>query len=210
MALYSADPDASALPSSLTTDRLLLRVPRAGDGPAINAAIRESHDTLRQWMPWARRIPTLAESETFAREAAARFRACDEAAYLIFRREDGLLIGSTGLHSIDWGVPRFEIGYWLRSDCEGRGFVTEAVRALTALCFERLGAQRVEIRCDSRNLRSAAVARRVGYQLEATLRHQARNNDGLLRDTLVFACFPDWVERYLNAFSRTAGGAERS
>ncbi len=195
MPLYTTDPNASAAPSSLTTDRLLLRVPRAGDGPAINAAIRESHDTLRRWMPWARRIPTLAESETFAREAAARFRTCEEVTYLIFRPEDTRLIGSIGLHSIDWGVPRFEIGYWLRSDCEGYGYITEAARALTALCFERLGAQRVEIRCDSHNLRSAAVARRVGYHLEATLQNHARNNDGHLRDTLVFACFPDWAEQ---------------
>ncbi len=180
------------MPDTLTTERLILRVPRAGDGRLLNAAIRDTFDTLHRWMAWARRVPTVAEFETFAREAAARFRAREEVSFLIFRAADDTLLGATSLHSIDWSVPRFEIGYWLRSSFEGHGYMTEAVRALTAVCLERLEAERVEIRCDSRNRRSAGVALRAGYQLEATLRHHVRDNNSHLRDTLIFATFPDW------------------
>jgi RimJ/RimL family protein N-acetyltransferase len=187
MSLYVAHPTDSVVPTAFSTARLKLRVPRAGDGALVNGVIVDSFETLQRWMPWARRVPTVAESETFAREAAARFRAREDLTFLIFRASDDLLLGATSLHSIDWSVPRFEIGYWLRSSMEGHGYVTEAVRALTALCFERLRAMRVEIRCDSRNERSAAVARRAGFPLEATLRQHARDNAGNLRDTLIFA-----------------------
>jgi RimJ/RimL family protein N-acetyltransferase len=65
--------------------------------------------------------------------------------------------------------------------------MTEAVNGLTALAFEKLGAERMEIRCDARNTRSAAVAQRAGYTLEAHLRRDSRAPDGTLRDSLIFA-----------------------
>ena len=190
MTLYRTLTDESTIPSRLMTDRLILRVPRGGDGPMLHAAICDTFHTLTPWMPWARRMPTIAESETFARESAARFRNREDAQYLVFHQQSGPLLGTISLHSIDWSVPRFEVGYWLRNSAEGHGYITEAVRALTALCFEQLGAERMEIRCDSRNTRSAAVAQRAGYQLEAVLRRQARDNAGALRDTLIFVHFP--------------------
>jgi len=50
-----------------------------------------------------------------------------------------------------------------------------------------LGAQRVEIRCDVKNVRSAAVARRAGYTLEGTFHHDARDHYDQLRNTYIFA-----------------------
>lgn len=194
MALYTALPDGSPVPSSLITERLLLRAPRGGDAQLIHAAICESFESLSRWMPWARRMPDLIDSESFVRDARSRFRNREELNYLIFPRERGPLLGAIGLHTIDWSVPRFEIGYWLCDSAQGKGIITEAIRALTAVCFDRLEAERVEIRCDSRNERSAAAARRAGYQLEAVLHRQARDNAGNLRDTLVFARFPDAAE----------------
>ena len=86
----------------------------------------------------------------------------------------------------DWTVPKFEIGYWCRSDLTGRGLVTEATWALARHAFESLGARRVELKMDDRNRRSWAVAERLGFRLEATLRHDVRVPDGTLRDTRVY------------------------
>ena len=63
----------------------------------------------------------------------------------------------------------------------------EAVRLVTTLAFDHLRAERVTILCGSRNLRSAAVPRRVGFVHEATLRCERRDGDGSLRDTELFA-----------------------
>ena len=84
-------------------------------------------------------------------------------------------------------MPRFEIGYWCRTSYAGKGYITEAVNAITAFAFDVLGARRVEIRCDALNLRSRRVAERCGFPLEATLRQFDRSVDGELRDELVFA-----------------------
>jgi RimJ/RimL family protein N-acetyltransferase len=69
---------------------------------------------------------------------------------------------------------------------QGKGYVTEAVRELTAAAFRDMAAMRVEIRCDSRNGRSRRVAERVEYRLEAELRCDDRANDESLRDTIVY------------------------
>ena len=58
---------------------------------------------------------------------------------------------------------------------------------LVRLAFDQLHAERVEIRCDARNPRSAAVPRRLGFVHEATLRRARRTVDNELADTLVFA-----------------------
>jgi RimJ/RimL family protein N-acetyltransferase len=163
-----------------------MRPPKMGDGKIVNEAIRESFDELTVWMPWAQRMPTIADSETYVREAYGRYKAREELAFLWFDKRDGSLVGSGGLHHIDWSVPKFEIGYWVRTSRQGYGYVTEAVKRLTTWCFDDADAERVEIRCDTRNTRSAAVAIRAGYTLEATLRRDGRDNAGGLRDTLIF------------------------
>lgn len=186
-----AQPILPEFPDHFETERLLLRAPRAGDGVLVNTAIRESFEKLHRWMEWARYIPSIAESETHAREAAARFRAREELALWLIRKSDGGFVGASGLHSIDWSVPRFEIGYWLHIDFEGRGYMTEAVKGITHFALHMLHAARVEIRCDALNHQSAAVAERAGFTLEAKLHHYRRNMERELADTLIFARFPD-------------------
>jgi RimJ/RimL family protein N-acetyltransferase len=103
-------------------------------------------------------------------------------------------VGGSGLHQIDWDVPRFEIGYWRRSAHRGQGYITEAVRGITGFAFRTLGANRVEIRCDVRNERSQSVAESCGYTLEAVLRNNGRRVDGSLRDTRVYSMTPSDFE----------------
>ncbi len=69
--------------------------------------------------------------------------------------------------------------------------MTEAVLGITAFAFDALGARRVEIRCDSRNLPSARVAERAGFLLEGELHNNEVSTDGEPRDTLIFALTPE-------------------
>ncbi len=176
-----------SFPDQFETERLLIRAPLPGDGHAVNVAVSESLAELRPWMEWAQVVPSVAEQETSIREAALRFRTREDLRLLLFRKSDGLFVGGSGLHNIDWEVPRFEIGYWVRTSLSGQGYITEAVNGIAAFAFDQLKAIRLEIRCDARNTRSAAVAERAGFTREACLRCQSRAPDGKLRDTLVFA-----------------------
>lgn len=180
-------------PDQFETERLLIRCPVPGDGQELNRALRESWAELQAWMPWAQgAIPSEADSEARLREGRARFLTRDDLWLLLFRKGTNTLVGSSGLHRINWAVPRFEIGYWVRTPYAGKGYITEAVNGIAAFAFDVLEARRVEIRCDSGNDRSRAVAQRCGFALEATLHHDDRHPaDGTLRDTLIFARWRD-------------------
>jgi RimJ/RimL family protein N-acetyltransferase len=175
----------------LTSERLLLRAPCAGDGAALNEAMLESIESLKPWMPWAQQLPSLDQSELTCRQLAARFAQRTDLTLYMFERTaeggGGRLVGGTGLHRMDWSVPRFEIGYWCRPSLQGRGLVTEAVHLLARFAFDSLRARRVELRMSSTNAKSRAVAERCGFTLEGMLRQDSIGVDGRPRDTLVYS-----------------------
>lgn len=177
------------LPRELRTPRLVIRPPFPGTGARLNEAVLESLESLRPWMIWAQRPPTVDENEAWIREVAAEYLTRRAMHMHMWCRETGEFVGGVGFHRVVWSVPCMEHGYWCRDAFVGRGLVTEAVRYLTAWVFEELEAERVEIRCDARNVRSIAVAERAGFRREAVLRRSLRGVDGTLRDTLVFARF---------------------
>jgi ribosomal-protein-serine acetyltransferase len=181
----------TAFPTPIETERLLLRAPQADDGTLVNAAIRESFADLHQWMPWAHVLPSVAETEAHCREAGEKFATGAGFPLFGFLKESGTFVLATDLFVHDWAVPKFEIGYWYRTSAQGRGLVTETVRALTRVGFETLKANRIQICCDARNERTRRVAERAGYRLEATLRNERIAADGALRTTLMFAMLPE-------------------
>jgi RimJ/RimL family protein N-acetyltransferase len=178
-------------PESFETERLLLRSPLPGDGPEVHAAIRESKDDLAPWMAWPSEHRTVDDSEAGARRARVAFLARSELRLHVYLKGTDTLAGIAGLQGIDWDVPKFEIGYWCRTGYTGHGYITEAVEAVTSLAIDTLGAGRVEIRCDPRNHKSARVAERAGFRLEATLHNNDLGADGTLRDTLVYSRLGD-------------------
>jgi ribosomal-protein-serine acetyltransferase len=184
----SVNPVLLDFPDSFETERLTIRSPMPGDGEELQAAVAESIEDMRSWMPWANHVPTVEEEEDAVRRGRARFLMREDLWLLLFLKGTHMLVGGSGLHRIDWDVPRFEIGYFVRRRFAGQGYITEAVRGVTRFAFETLGARRVEIRCDARNERSRRVAERAGFELEATLRKHALAVDGSLRDTLIYVC----------------------
>lgn len=179
------------VPERIDTPRLILRCPTSGDTAAVNAAVCESLAALRPYMPWAQAEATLAQTESECSRMQAGFLLRDDLALFMFERRDdgseGGFVGGTGLHRIDWARRHFEIGYWCRSGRQRRGYVAEAVQALTRCAFDRLQARRVEIRMDDGNERSRCVAERAGFRFEGVLRGNSLAPGGELRDTRVYA-----------------------
>lgn len=168
------------------TQRLVLRPPFPENAAAVQEAIEESFSELQVWMDWAATLQSLDTTKTVLAQAQAKYEAREDFGVHAFLRDTGTFVLGAGLHPLNWNVPKFEIGYWCRTSMQGKGYVTEVVRELTATAFRDLGANRVEIRCDSRNQRSRRVAERAGFRQEAELRWDDRANDGSLRDTILY------------------------
>jgi RimJ/RimL family protein N-acetyltransferase len=178
------------VPDHFVTDRLHMRVPRAGDSRLVFPAVMDSHSELTPWFPWA---PDVTEHriESFTRLAAANFLLRQQFHYSLYLKGTDTCLGTCGISRLDWTIPMFEISYWLRTPYCGRGYMSEAVAAVERLCFDVFDAGRVEIRADFRNARSRRVAERAGYTLDGILRRQRRDTAGQLCDMCVYAKIAD-------------------
>jgi len=175
----------------ILTERLVVRCWDPADAAKLKEAIDSSIGHLRAWMPWAHNEPqTLDEKVALLRGFRGRFDKDEDFVYAIFDREESKVLGGTGLHT-RIGEHAREIGYWIRADAEGNGYVTEAVAALTRVGFELEGLDRIEIRVEPENVRSRRIPERLGYAEEATLRGRIRNAQNEPRDVIVYSLFSD-------------------
>jgi RimJ/RimL family protein N-acetyltransferase len=184
----ASDPILIDLPDHLSSERLQLRVPRAGDGTRVNAAVADAAAELALWMPWAKPTPTAEQTEIWCRQAAAKFLAREQVHFSIYGKDaPDFCMGGCALHHVDWKIPLAEIGYWIRTSLTGKGYATEAVKAVSAFAFEVMKVHRLQLRCDVKNRRSAALAERAGFTLEGVMRSDARDHNDELRDTCLYA-----------------------
>jgi RimJ/RimL family protein N-acetyltransferase len=170
----------------IRTDRLVIRCWDPADTPLLKSALDASVEHLRPWMGWMKGPEPLSEHIRRARLHRGLFDTDQDYIYAIFNADETEVWGGTGLHP-RIGPHGREIGYWIHAQQIGRGVATEASAALTRVAFEVHKVDRVEIRCDPRNHRSAGVPRKLAFVHEATLRQNERDVSGELRDTMVWA-----------------------
>jgi RimJ/RimL family protein N-acetyltransferase len=140
----------------LETKRLVLRAPQLVDGKAVAALAndrRVAENTARIAFPY--RLP---DAEKWISGANAD---PDARTYLITLADD-TIIGSCSLH-VDDG-PVADIGYWLGTRHWGKGYATEAVRALIDLAFTDLGHKALQSSVRVTNPDSRRVLEKCGFQ----------------------------------------------
>lgn len=147
--------------------------------------IAANRDQLTEFLPWPDKIKTVKDQLNYIKMTNESWKQKALFDYGVYLLSNQKFIGNVGVHSIEWRHSRCELGYWIAKDMSGRGFITEAVQLLQAECF-RLGFHRIEIRCSSKNEKSAIVALRNNFVLEGYLKDEMIEN-GQFRDTLIFA-----------------------
>jgi RimJ/RimL family protein N-acetyltransferase len=161
------------IPETIRTPRLLLRPWRATDAAALLPVLEANVAHIGPWIPAHVSTPVplseLAErlarfGDDFAAGRAFRFAMLTPDAKRIVGEADLFPRNSTGRVPLAAG-DHVELGYWLDAAVTGQGLATEATGALFDLAAELPGMTRVEIHCDAANERSAAIPRRLGFEL---------------------------------------------
>jgi RimJ/RimL family protein N-acetyltransferase len=177
----------------VVTERLVARCWEPADAPLLKDAVDSSLEHLRPWMPWALDEPqTLPQKVQLLRAFRGQFDRGENFVYGLFSADESEVVGGSGLHARAGDDISLEIGYWIRASAIGQGYATEATAALARVGLELCGADRIDIRVDPANKRSAAVPRRLGFVEEARLRRRLISAPGEEpRDALLFALFRD-------------------
>jgi len=196
------------LPAHIDTTRLALRQITRADAPFLFEEMKRSYHYLAAWASWVKPDLTLADQEAFCQRSHDDFLVGSSATYGLWCT-DGLwcidaaesvsrhtqstpddtrtFVGTVGLSSIDWAIPSACIGYWGSEVIQGRGFISESVRAVIQHYLEQMNFERLWLTCDVLNVASQRVAEHSGMQREALYRHARRNPQGALSDMFCYS-----------------------
>jgi ribosomal-protein-alanine N-acetyltransferase len=155
--------EAPRAPETFETARLRLMRPHGSDVPEIFARYASDPDITR-YLAWPTH-QTLADTEAFVAFSDRLWTERGVGPYLIRAREAHQLVGSTGL-DLD-GEGRATTGYVIAKDAWGRGYATEALRAMTALAGH-LGLSNLSALCHAEHAASRRVLEKCGFGLDET------------------------------------------
>ncbi|MBS1616861.1 MAG: GNAT family N-acetyltransferase, partial [Bacteroidetes bacterium] len=177
--------------SILIDDDLLLRSYKLEDAADLFHCVDLSRAHLRPFLNWVDHTTQVAHSLQFIQSSLAQQNAGEALSLGIFLQQEHCLIGGIGLHHWHQDEKRAQIGYWVAKEFEGRGFMTRSASRLVDFAFQKLGLNKVEIHCLSRNSRSLALAHRLGFQTEGCIRQSYRSVAGALEDVVVSGMLRD-------------------
>lgn len=146
------------MPIELRTPRLRLRPLEPADREALHRLW--IHPDVRRFL-WDDRVIEPAEVDGVIAASAATFAAEGFGHFALREEEAGPLLGTCGLHRYAPGAEP-ELLYSLAHERWGRGYATEAARAVVDDAFARLGLARVVARADLPNRDSQRVMQRLG------------------------------------------------
>ena len=173
----------------METERLLLRRFCADDWEGLFEYLSQKETVKYE--------PYDVFTEEESRREALR-RCGDDAFWAVCLKSSGKLVGNLYLAERDFGA--WELGYVFNANCLGRGYATEAARALIGHCFAEKNAHRIVAMCNPLNERSWKLLERLGMRREGVLLqnvHFSRNEQG----------FPLWQDTYEYAVLRAEWAA---
>jgi ribosomal-protein-serine acetyltransferase len=144
------------------------------------ALVDAERERLGVWMPWMASTRTIDDQRRWLEGVVADERSLEGCG--IWIGDD--YAGGAGLTFDQFAIVG-EIGYWIGSAFEGRGFVTRATRALIDIGFSELGLHRISIRAGVENARSRAIPERLGFTQEGVHRGDCRGSRGFY-DSVVY------------------------
>jgi ribosomal-protein-alanine N-acetyltransferase len=168
----------------ISTPRLVLRRFRMDDAPLVQklaGAPEIARNTLL--------IPYPYPDGEAERWIATHDSAMERGDHAFAITLDDALVGAIGLNA-KLDHDRAEIGYWIGLPYWGRGYATEAARAIVKHGFEKLGLHRMYAMHFTRNPASGRVLQKIGMRHEGSLRHHLKKDGeyidvemyGILRD----------------------------
>lgn len=152
---------------TLTTERLILRQLTSADAGSM-IALFGTPEMLR----FVNRPPidTHAKALDLLQWFHKNYAAHDAVQWGITVRGEPQVIGAAGMYAWSRADRRVDIGYHIASRHWGRGYATEAARAVVGWCFAALDVHRVQADCTEGNDASERVLIKCGFTLEGIWR----------------------------------------
>ena len=161
----------------LETERLVLRRFQLSDAPDFFRNIT-SDPEVNRFLTWEN-LCSVAETEELLKDFISRYENPERYCWAIVIRETGEVIGTIAAPTVKNRTETLEVTYAVGKAWWGKGIATEALKAVMAFLFDRVGANRIEAGHDVNNPGSGRVMQKAGMCREGIHRQAGRNNQGL-------------------------------
>jgi len=173
----------------LITERLRLRPLRTSDAEALSRY--RSDPATARYQSWSTPY-TLQDATTLIDDLNDNDPTTPGwFQYGIVLSQTDELIGDLGVNLAE-NRRLAEIGFTLAAENQGHGYAGEAVRRMLDHLFTDRGLHRVVAECDARNLASARLLERAGFQLEGRRREHTYTKGEWTDDLLFGLLAPEW------------------
>ena len=164
-------------------ENLVMRSLLGSDASTVYRVVDNNRAYLRKWLPWVDSTDSPAVTESVIASWEKDYDNGNDVVLGIF--ENGKYVGNIGLHSIKRPNRSGMVGYWLSENAQGRGIVTDCVRALMDFGFGTLDLNRIYVYCAADNTKSRAIPERLGFVQEGTLQ-DGEHLYGVYHDLIIY------------------------
>lgn len=167
------EPKDMNFPTKVESDRIVLKRVKTNDKKLAKEtlkAIQEATGDLETFSPFCKTDTLEDIISSFNIYVDEWQTKCFT--YIIYEKKTNEYLGYVGLHSFVKYNKTAEFDYWLKPKATGKGYCTEAVKALEGIAFKN-DINRLIFRIDALNEKSNNVAKRLGYHLDGVLRRDS-------------------------------------
>lgn len=168
---------------------LYLRPFVLADGPSFVEAACESVQSVSPWLPWCHHGYALCEAETWFDLCEQYWLADFAYEYGIFSTRTAQVLGGIAINDLNKEHHFGNLGYWVRTSCQGQGIATQCVNTLAQFGFNSLYLSRIEIVVALNNQASRRVAEKAGAVFEGVARNRL-NLYGKACDAAMYSLIP--------------------
>lgn len=171
-------------------DEINLRLISLANASLIFNSIYSSRSHLKKWLPFVDATKNETDTRDFIRSVINSKASKQDRVYEIWHKNN--FSGLISFKEIDRINNKVELGYWLDSAMTGMGIMTRSVKRLTGYAFTEMKMNRVMIKVAVGNLKSSAIARKLGFTFEGTEREGELLN-GRYHDLEIYSMLKkDW------------------
>lgn len=154
------------------------------DAPFVFDFIDRNRSYLRKWLNWIDFTQTIEDQKKYLETLSQDFLTANIVDLGIWY--ENIIIGIIHLTNIDRINKTAALGYCIDENYQHKGIITECSKILLNFAFKELYLNRIEIQTIEENLKSKAVAQRLGFKSEGILR-QAYHINSKFTDCVLFS-----------------------
>jgi len=125
---------------------------------------------------------TLRDTIIFCNSVRKQNEAKSYFPFIIQESNSKELVGFVDFKNIFWHIPKAEVGYFIDTNFEGQGVITEALTIIIEAMNKEYGFKKLLCRANASNLGSIAVVERCGFILEGVIRNDYKTTNNEIVD----------------------------